>query len=129
MVDGVMFVTLHVVGTNNGRLEILKDDIEAALALTEARDQANRAWLNEAFAEALGRKATAVVIAMQADVSSANGAGPCGPGREMNCDAFARLRAEVRWNCLAELVDGAGAFGEDSRQDRLRVSAQMWCLP
>jgi hypothetical protein len=98
MVDGVMFLTLHMVSTNNGRMEILKDDIEAALALTEARDHANRVWLNQAFAEALDTGATAVVIATQADVTGADGAGPCEPGHAMSCDAFARFRAQVRWN-------------------------------
>ena len=33
MQNGILFATVHIVGTNNGRQEILLDDIEAALAL------------------------------------------------------------------------------------------------
>ena len=37
--DGVTYVTLHVVGTNNGRAQILLDDVDFALAQVSARLQ------------------------------------------------------------------------------------------
>ncbi|MGQ9724986.1 MAG: hypothetical protein ACUVVU_06485 [Tepidimonas sp.] len=59
----ILFVTLHVVGSNNNF------EIRDPKAVNEffARDQANVAWLRDAFAQADRRGAKALVIAMQAD--------------------------------------------------------------
>ncbi|MGK7892604.1 MAG: hypothetical protein AB4372_02860 [Xenococcus sp. (in: cyanobacteria)] len=89
--NDVLFATVHLTSTNNGRQEILLDDIEAALALVDARDQADRVWLSEAFDEALDKKAGAVVIITQADVTQAGG-GACTAFNRINCDAFASFR-------------------------------------
>lgn len=96
MVDGIMFATVHLVSTNNGRIEILMDDIEAALAYVEARDQANRVWIDETFSAALKQKAEALVIATQADVTSPDAAGPCTDQNRMQCDAFGAFRDQLR---------------------------------
>ncbi|MFZ4411213.1 MAG: hypothetical protein ACOYOH_27990 [Paracraurococcus sp.] len=73
MRDGVLFVTLHVPGSNNSRPadpgEPAADTLprgEAAMAEFIARDAANRAWLAESFAAAPDAKAA--VIGMQADM-------------------------------------------------------------
>ena len=60
----VQFATLHLVGTNNGRVEILMDDVAMALAQVHARDQANRDWLNKIFekAEMFSDPAEALII-------------------------------------------------------------------
>jgi len=73
MRDGVLFLTLHVPGSNNGRpaepgepgARTLPQG-PAALAEFAARDAANRAWLTESFAAA--PEAKAAVIAIQADL-------------------------------------------------------------
>src|SRR4029434_4150377 len=44
---GGLFVTVHIVGTQNGRTEILLDPRDRALALVKARDTANRHWLDQ----------------------------------------------------------------------------------
>lgn len=71
--DGMLFLTLHVPGSNNGKpgepgepgaRSLPKG--AAALAEFAARDAANRAWLEEAFAAA--PEARAAVIAIQADL-------------------------------------------------------------
>lgn len=98
MQDGVLFMTVHLVATNNGRREILQDDIEAALALVEARDQANRVWMQESFAEALKADAKAVVIVTQADVTAQDAGGACTSANRMNCDAFQSFRDNLRLN-------------------------------
>jgi hypothetical protein len=59
---GVMFVTVHVVGSNNN----LRQDHDAALEFLE-RNRANIAWINEAFAAAKTEQARGLVFAMQAD--------------------------------------------------------------
>ncbi len=93
----VQFGTVHVVGTNNGRLEILKDDIAMALAQIEARDQANRVWLKNIFRKARNFKdpANAVIITIQADVTAPDETASCTSSNAINCDAFAGFRAQL----------------------------------
>ncbi len=98
--NGVLFATIHMVGTNNGRQEILLDDPELALALVEARDHANRVWLQETFRQA--KDAQALVIILQADITDPDGSGPCTALNRMNCDAFANFRDQ--------LIRGAAKF-------------------
>ena len=59
---GVVFATIHVVGSNNN----LQRD-RAALLEYDARNEANLAWIAATFAHAKTRDAKAVVLAMQAD--------------------------------------------------------------
>lgn len=96
MQGGIFFMTVHLVSTNNGRIEILQDDIEVALALVEARDQANRVWMKESFAAALQASATAMVVVTQADVTSPNAGGACTALNRMYCDAFQNFRDNLR---------------------------------
>ena len=93
--EDVLFATVHLTSTNNGRQEILLDDIEEALALVNARDQADRVWLHEAFSKALEVKARAVVIITQADVTEAGAGGVCTAYNRINCDAFASFRENL----------------------------------
>ena len=104
MKDSVFFMTVHLVSTNNGRIDILEDDIEAALALVDARDQANRVWMMESFDAALNAGAKAMVIVTQADVASPDASGPCTATNRMHCDAFLSFRDNLRLN--------AGNFNE-----------------
>jgi hypothetical protein len=60
---GVLFATLHIVGSNNN----LQRD-QAAVNEYLARNAANLAWLQATFAAANARNAKAVVLAFQADV-------------------------------------------------------------
>jgi len=60
----VLFVTLHIVGSNNN-FEV-RDP--AAVAEFFERDKANVAWIRDAFALAQESSAKAIVFAMQADV-------------------------------------------------------------
>ena len=63
VMGGVMFVGLHVVGSNNN----LRHDHLPAIAEYQARDAANTAWLKASFAEADAAKASAVVVLIQAN--------------------------------------------------------------
>jgi hypothetical protein len=96
--DNIFFMTVHLVSTNNGRIDIQLDDIEMALALVEARDQANRVWMKESFAAALEADAQAMVIVTQADVTSPDAEGPCTATNRMNCDAFQNFRENLQRN-------------------------------
>lgn len=93
----IEFATVHMVGTNNGRLEILMDDVGVALAHVDARDEANRAWLNRIFARAshFRNPADAVIITTQADVTDPDEFAPCTPSNQMNCDAYSGFRVQL----------------------------------
>lgn len=69
---GVWFATLHMVGTANGRREIVLDNPQVVRQLVDARDEANLTWLAETVALAQQNKAQALVIAFQADVKFDN---------------------------------------------------------
>jgi hypothetical protein len=62
--NNVMFVQVHVVGSNNN-FEI-RD--EASVQEFLARDKANVAWLNDSFDKAEADNVAGVVVSMQADV-------------------------------------------------------------
>lgn len=68
MADNILFVTQHLVGTQNGRRQILRDDNTQALEQVKQRDQANQRWLKQAVLEAEENHADALVIAMQVDL-------------------------------------------------------------
>ena len=62
--QGVLFATLHIVGSNNN---LESRDIAASREFFE-RDAANVAWITSTFEQARARQASAVVFAFQADV-------------------------------------------------------------
>ena len=64
MQGGVMFITAHVVGSNNNRRRFLS----AATREYKARNRANIAWLEASFARAEAEDARAIVLALQADM-------------------------------------------------------------
>jgi pimeloyl-ACP methyl ester carboxylesterase len=81
-----------------------------AAEAADQRDDANLVWLAKAAAAAKTENASALVIAMQADMTDVSGSvlgQPCaGPqaDREKRCDAFVALRNAVRE--AAENFDG-----------------------
>ena len=62
MTQNILFVTVHVVGSNNN----LRQNQEATLEFLE-RNKANLAWINEAFAVAKRDGVQGIVLAMQAN--------------------------------------------------------------
>ncbi|MCB4825208.1 hypothetical protein [Roseicella aerolata] len=115
MRDRVMFITLHVTGSNNGRPPEPGEPGAAGLprgpaAMTEfeARDAANRAWLAESFAAAeAGMRA--VVIAMQSDLFYRQ---HCGHGYESGYSAIreAIAQAAARFGRPVLLINGDNHF-------------------
>jgi hypothetical protein len=65
--DGVLFVTVHRISTDDGRSEILLDDPRKAIALVNQRDRRNQQWLNRAFKIAANSDTKALVVATQLD--------------------------------------------------------------
>ncbi|WP_375207995.1 metallophosphoesterase family protein [Hyphococcus sp.] len=99
---GVRFAMVHVVGTGNGRREVMGDDPAEAARLADKRERDALNWLTVAAAAARTENATALVIAMHADmtdVKAENLGVACegaAAGRQETCDAFVALRAAIR---------------------------------
>lgn len=68
---GVVFATVHVVGSNNNRLPA----VPGAMEEFAERDGATVAWVRETFAEARTTQAAAVALFFQANVFDARGYG------------------------------------------------------
>ena len=61
--QGVLFVTVHLVGSNNN----MQPEVAGALQEYALRDAANVAWIRAAFGQARSAGARALVLAMQAN--------------------------------------------------------------
>ena len=85
--NGVRFISVHVVGSNNG---FEAQDPDSAVEFF-ARDKANAAWVEASFAKAKDENAKAVVLFMQAEFDQArfpNGAMPRQSGFARVLDAI-----------------------------------------
>ncbi len=101
--DGVVFTTLHIVGTNNGRDKIKQDIEKFAIKRVEARDRANQAWLEAAFTTAQAVNADALVVAIHSDITDVDDPEPCSKDKPSKCDGYAGFRTQ-----LATLAAGFG---------------------
>lgn len=85
--NGVRFISVHVVGSNNG----FEAQDPASAVEFFARDKANAAWVEAGFAKAKAENAKAVVLFMQAEFDQArfpNGAMPRQSGFTRVLDAI-----------------------------------------
>lgn len=94
--ENVAFATVHLVGTNNGRMQIKKDNVEFALSQVSARDEANKYWINTLFNIAQEEDSSAIIIAVQADVSKVKFSNPCTDKEPSNCDGFLQFKAQIK---------------------------------
>ncbi len=100
--ENVRFVTIHLVGGNNGRDTLgpcesanpSDCDTPAAIAAAVAmRDSNNAAWVASAFAKARAENAAALVIATQGDVTAVRDAGKiCATPGQADCDGYKEIR-------------------------------------
>jgi hypothetical protein len=91
---GVTFLTLHVVGSNNGRGRNAAGDVEFA-----ERNNANLDWLREAFAHAKAAGSRAVMILQQANMFTDYPPVPSDNKQEPS--GFADLRGALRDEVIA----------------------------
>ncbi len=104
----LQFVTLHIVGTDNGRQEILKTDPAAkALDAVDARDRANLVWLEAAFDNARQHGLDGLIVAMQADpfdiADHAQRNRPCSQTERTACNPYLPFLQNL--TRLADLFD------------------------
>ena len=96
LVDNSLFVTLHILGTVNGRQQVYLDDPSYALEQVEARDKANQLWLQEALTFAKAHDVTHMVVAAHADITQLEGKPPCSRSRTSDCDPYQAYRKQLR---------------------------------
>jgi hypothetical protein len=100
--EGVVFATLHVVGSRNG-LGTFDGRTEAHDAEVRRRTDAALAWMRETFEQAVGLGAPAVVLAIHGNPWEA----PWGAGRTGFEELLEALAAEARaWGRPVLLVHG-----------------------
>lgn len=105
--EDVLFATLHVVGTDNGRRDIDHSDKDVARERVWARDAANLTWMEQAFATARDIQARALVFAMHHDPTDFKHRDkadkPCTVDRRKKCNPYKAL--------MDRLISLTGASG------------------
>lgn len=97
--EDILFATLHLPGTNNGRNQIERSNIEDALHAADLRDQYNEAWLVELFETAQSNPSIeAVVIAFHADIYEyENDTKPaCSKAIRTNCNGYQKILEQIK---------------------------------
>jgi len=92
----IQFATLHMVSTNNGRVEILLDDKNEALDEVDYRDKANIDWLDQTFKKAKKNKSKAVIIISQADITKSKYKKACTKSNRAKCNPFKNFTDHLR---------------------------------
>lgn len=105
---GLVFATLHIVGTDNGRSEILMSNPSTALDAVDARDAANLEWLDLAFDAAQEDGIEGLVVAMQADPFDLWHP----DARGIVCSAEERVVCNPYLTFLERLTEGSAALGK-----------------
>lgn len=93
--DNVLFATLHLPGTNNGRSQIERSHKEDALNAADQRDQYNEEWIIKLFQTAQSNSAIeAIVLAFHADIYEyENDKKPaCSKEIRTDCNGYQKIR-------------------------------------
>jgi len=103
--SGIVFMTIHTVGSNNGRKNEEPcaslafptcDDTAALISAAEDRDKANLEWIGTAFKRAVAENSPALVISTQADVMDTSGnTKTCTAINPIMCDGFAKIKQRI----------------------------------
>jgi hypothetical protein len=93
-IDNLLMGTLHIVGTNNGRVNILKSDVNKTLDEVDRRDDLNRVWLKKLFEKAKDEEG--LVILFHADIYRFKGDSPaCTKENRLKCNPYKNIRDDI----------------------------------
>lgn len=93
-INGLQMGTLHIVGTNNGRVNILKDNVDEALDEADRRNHLNLVWLKNLFRKAV--LAEGLVIIFHADIYRFKGDAPaCSKTNRIKCNPYKNIRDAI----------------------------------
>jgi len=93
-IETLLMGTLHIVGTNNGRVNILKSDVNQTLDAVDRRDDLNRVWLRKLFEKA--KEAEGLVVIFHADIYRFKGdAQACTPQNRLKCNPYKNIRDDI----------------------------------
>jgi len=97
--DNVLFATLHLPGTNNGRSQIERSHKEDALNAADQRDHYNEEWIIKLFQTARSNSAIeAIVLAFHADIYEyENDKKPaCSKEIRTDCNGYQKIRELIK---------------------------------
>ena len=93
-IGNLLMGTLHIVGTHNGRINIMKDDINNSLDAVDRRDANNMQWLERLFNNA--KDASGLVIVFHADIYNFKKNLPaCTKEKRQKCDPYKNIRNRI----------------------------------
>ena len=99
-IDNLFMGTLHIVGTNNGRVNILKSDVNKTLDEIDKRDDLNRVWLKQLFEKAKDKDG--LVILFHADIYKFKGkVGACTKANRLRCNPYKNIRDDIKRMALS----------------------------
>ena len=98
-IEDLLMGTLHIVGTNNGRVNILKSDVNQTLDEVDRRDNMNRVWLKKLFKKA--KDTEGLVVIFHADIYRFRGDAPaCTPENRLRCNPYKNIRDDIETMAL-----------------------------
>ena len=95
-INNLVFGTINVPGTNNGRLSIDLGDVDKVLDEADRRDKFNETWINQLFEQA--SHLNGLVITFQADIyqpSSKKYPVECTIDNRSKCDGYMKTRQHI----------------------------------
>ena len=98
-IGNLLMGTLHIVGTNNGRVNILKNDVNKTLDEVDKRDANNLVWLKKLFDNA--KNAEGLVVVFHADIYRFKGdAEACTKENRLKCNPYKNIREALKYLAL-----------------------------
>jgi hypothetical protein len=95
-INNLIFGTINVPGTNNGRVSIELGNVNEVLDEADRRDAFNEAWVNQLFEQA--SNANGLVITFQADLyqpSRKKYPVKCSVEKRSQCDGYMKIREQI----------------------------------
>ncbi len=133
--QNLMFATIHLPGSNNGRDEIQKSSLTSALDLADWRDKKNIQWIAEVFKRAEQTQAKALVMTFQADIFRPQPRGKtlrCSDKRRTQCDGFVTTREFLEFAAANASFPVLLVHGDTSNfcleQPNAQLAPNLWRL-
>lgn len=99
-IDNLLMGTMHIVGTHNGRTNIVMGDVNTTLDAVDQRDTNNMQWLDTLFKKA--KSASGLVVLFHADIYKfKKDVQACTKKNRKKCDSYKNIRNRIEELALA----------------------------
>lgn len=101
--DNVLFATIHLPGTNNGRSQIERSDKNDALNAADQRDHYNEEWIIKLFQTARSHSSIeSIVLAFHADIYEydTDKKPACSKETRTACDGYQKIRELIKTQAI-----------------------------